>query len=115
MIDEATLWLEIRYMPDMMSLTAAKVFDHEWLCRYPWPKKVIFDNSKEFLGYEFQELLGSYNIKPQPTSIKNPQVNGIMEWIHLTMGDMILMEHPFSLNNWEWDINTLLQGIAWAL
>jgi hypothetical protein len=38
-------------------------FDSEWLCRYPRPRRVMFDNGTEFTGGEFKELLDSYGIK----------------------------------------------------
>ena len=46
MICEATLWPEIKLFhkshPD--SISTALAFDHEWLCRYPRPSAVVFDN-----------------------------------------------------------------------
>ena len=91
-------------------------FDSHYLCRYPRPKEVVFDQGSEFKS-EFVELLLSYGIKPQPTTIKNPQANAIIERIHLTMGDMLRTKN-FSVNDtWTWhdEINSTLQSIAWAL
>ncbi|OWY96984.1 Pol Polyprotein [Phytophthora megakarya] len=60
MIDQATRWLEIGIQADRQALTTAETFDREWLCRYPRPREVVYDNGKEFIGEEFQELLRSY-------------------------------------------------------
>ncbi|POM79703.1 Pol protein [Phytophthora palmivora] len=82
MIDQATRWLEVGIQSDKESLTTAESFDREWLCRYPRPRKVVYDQGPEFTGNEFQELLRSYGIKSKPITSKNPQANAICERIH---------------------------------
>ena len=89
------------------------------MCRYPRPKVVVYDNGKEFIGEEFQELLESYNIRGVPTTVKNPQSNGIVERMHLTLADMlhtmtvILDEDcPIKIND---AIETMMQATAWIL
>ena len=89
------------------------------MCRYPRPKVVVYDNGKEFIGEEFQELLESYNIRGVPTTVKNPQSNGIVERMHLTLADMlhtmtvILDEDcPIKIND---AIETMMQATAWSL
>ena len=56
-------------------------------CSYPQPEVITYDNGKEFLGCKFQELLDSYDICGQPTTVKNPATNGLIAWVHLTIGD----------------------------
>ena len=75
MICEISLWPEVARVANNKAWYIAKVFDNTWLCRYPRPKLVVFDNGNEFLGEEFQELLESYAIKGVPTMVKNPQAN----------------------------------------
>jgi transposase InsO family protein len=50
---------------------------------------VGYDNGKEFIGDEFQELLVSYDITPKPTTVKNPTAQAIVERLHLTLGDQL--------------------------
>ena len=57
--------------------TVAKQFDINWLCRYPRPTEVGYDNGKEFIGEGFQELLLSYNITAKPTTVKNPTAQAL--------------------------------------
>jgi len=38
---------------------------------------------------EFQELQESYGIKPVATTVKSPRSNGVIERVHLTMGNML--------------------------
>ena len=89
----ATLgWLKIIQCDSNSSFHVSKKFDIHWLCRYPRPNRVIYDNGGEFTGCEFQELLNSYGITGIPTTVKNPQVSAFAERVHLTMGDMLRNE-----------------------
>ena len=100
------------------SFHIAKLFDCNWLCRYPRPLKVFYDAGGEFSGMEFQELLISYGIKKKPITVKNPQANGIIENVHLTMADMLRTEQPFiqdERDTWIDEVNLMLQGIAFAM
>jgi transposase InsO family protein len=66
------------------------------------------------MGQEFQELLHSYGIKAVPTTVKNPRSNGVIERVHLTMGDM-LRNMTFSGNDWFQDLQCTLDAVAWAV
>ena len=89
-ISDACLgWVEFLVMKNKTAKHTAHLFDIHWLCRYPRPQRVIYDNGSEFMGFEFQELLESYGIEPQPTTIKNPQANSVIERLHLTLGDQL--------------------------
>ena len=119
MICEATLWPEIALVQNTKSWHVAHVFDSTWLCRYPRPKAVVFDNGGEFIGVEFEELLESYNVKGVPTTVRNPQANGCIERMHLTAADMLRTmsleaetECPIRIND---TLNTACQAVAWGL
>ena len=56
--------------------------------RYPQPKRVRFDNGSEFKKY-YIPLLKYFAVKLEPTSIKHPQSNGIVERVHQVFGDMV--------------------------
>jgi transposase InsO family protein len=88
-MDKATGWPEFIAIQNKTSQTIALSFDSEWLCRYPRPAQVIYNNGTEFTGQVFQELLESYCIKPLATTVRNPWSNGVIEHVHLTMGDML--------------------------
>ena len=57
------------------------MFNNKWLCIYPHPRKVVFDNGSEFKR-DFTPLLKDLDIKPVLTSIKNPQANAPVERVH---------------------------------
>ena len=106
MIDPATGWFELIELPttsvtitrkgeeivdviiDKSSACISKLFNKQWLCRYPRPYKIVYDNGSEFKLY-FKELCSSYGIKRSPTSVKNPAANSILERIHGVLGDMM--------------------------
>ena len=115
MIDPVTGWIEIGVQRDCTPEEVANIFTDEWLSRYPKPRKVIFDNGSEFKK-EFQQLCAEYGIKAKPTSVKNPQANGICERVHQVIANMIR-----TFNVPELDINLqdpwseIINAVAWAI
>ncbi|KAL7477264.1 hypothetical protein ACHAW6_004570, partial [Cyclotella cf. meneghiniana] len=114
MVDACTNWTELALIPTASSRVVATQFDMNWLCRYPRPTEVGYDNGKEFTGEEFQELLLSYDITAKPTTVKNPTAQALVERLHLTLGDQ-LRTSIYSIDNWHEDVNHLLQSCAWAI
>eukprot|EP00957_Ditylum_brightwellii_P029384 2221179-Ditylum_brightwellii.AAC.1 len=87
--DWVTHWLEIWPVQDQTAKLAACAFDVRWLCRFLHPEEVVHDNGREFVGFEFQELLVSYGIKAMLMTVCNPQSNSPIERMHLVMGDIL--------------------------
>ena len=81
-------WPDFNLAQRFTSQYIAKVFDSNWLCRYPCPKKVIHDNGWEFNTFEFQEILFNFWIKSKPTTVKNPCPKSVAERVHLMMADI---------------------------
>ena len=75
-----------------MSLTSsdriAKLVNKTWLCRYPRCQTLIYDNGSEF-KLHFECLCDSYGIKRKPTTVKNLQVNAVLERVHQVLGQML--------------------------
>ena len=69
-IDNGLRWVELHQYDSKRSEDISLIFDREWLCRYPRPKMVVFDNGTEFTS-EFHELLESYGVQAKATTIKN--------------------------------------------
>jgi transposase InsO family protein len=88
MIDPTTGWFEIKEMKDQSSEAAMEAFDDTWLSRYPRPEYIGFDNGKEYKKM-FKQLINNYGIKPKPITTYNPQSNGIIERVHLVLGDAL--------------------------
>jgi hypothetical protein len=113
-IDKATGWPEFITIRNKSSYHITLLFDSEWLCHYPRPARVVYGNGNEFVGQEFQEMLESYGIKPVATTVRNLKSNGVIEQVHLTMGD-ILRTMTFSGNDWFHDMQCTLDAVAWAI
>jgi hypothetical protein len=113
-IDKGTGWPEFVATQSKTSQQVAILFDGAWLCRYPRPSRVIFDNGGEFTGGEFQELLHSFGVQPVPTTICNPKSNGVVERVNLTMGDM-LRTITFQGKDWILEAQRTLDAVAWAI
>jgi hypothetical protein len=54
-IDPDTSWPEIVEITDKRSHTAMDAFHNNWICRYPRPTQVTFDNGSEFKS-DFKEM-----------------------------------------------------------
>ena len=131
MIDPVTSWFEIVQVPtylyadpktgktelrtDVTSARISQLFNNNWLCRYPRPTYVIYDNGSEF-KLHFKSLCEQYGLKRKPTSKKNPQANSILERIHQVVSNML---RSYNLDDQELDtldpFSEYLNGIAWAI
>ena len=49
---------------------------------------LIYDNGSEF-KLHFEHLCDSYGINRKPTTVKNPQVNAILQRVHQVIGQML--------------------------
>jgi hypothetical protein len=86
-----------------------------WFSRYPCCCYMIYNNGSEF-KLHFRNLCKTYGIKRKPTSIKNPQVNAVLERIHAIFTNMLCtakLDMAKSVN--ASDINIFLADAAWAI
>jgi ABC-type proline/glycine betaine transport system substrate-binding protein len=88
MIDPSTGWFVVKDMKDKSAKESMNKFDDVWLSRYPRPKYIGFDNGGEYKKI-FEELVNSYGIKKKDSTSFNPQSNGIVERVHLTLNDSL--------------------------
>ena len=66
------------------------------------------------MGQHFQDLLVKYDCKSQPTTVKNPQANALVERMHLTLANQLRVK-VFEEDTWVEDTDHLVQSCAWAL
>ncbi len=100
---------------DKTSERIAKLVNKTWLCRYPRCCHLIYDNGSEF-KLHFEYLCESYGIKCKPTTVKNPQANGVLERVHQVLGQMLCtaeldMADSVTPNN----VDVFLDNAAWAI
>jgi hypothetical protein len=74
-------------------------FHNNWLCRYPRPMQVTFDNGSKLKNI-FAEMFHYFGIESHPTTSYNPQQNIIIERMHQVMGNML---RAFELEQRELD------------
>ncbi len=75
----------------------------------------MYDNGSEF-KLHFRALCKTFGVKRKPTSIKNPQVNAILERIHAVFTNMLrTAEHDKAKSVNASDMNIFLADVAWAL
>jgi hypothetical protein len=88
MINPSTGWFEVKDVKDKSAKESMNTFDDVWLSRYPRPEYIGFDNGGE-LKNVFEELVNNYGIKKKNSTTFNPQSNGIIERVHLTLNDAL--------------------------
>jgi hypothetical protein len=137
MINPASSWFKIAELPVVEQLRrqtvngkklliADEIFDKTseritklvyktWLCRYPGCHHLIYNNGSEF-KLHFEYLCESYGIKRKPTTVKNPQANGILERVHQVLGQMLRTAELDMANSvTPDDVNVILDNAAWAI
>ena len=133
MIDPASGWFEMVELPvieifkesgkdvegsetfDKTSQQIARLVNLTWFCRYPRPRKVIFDNGSEF-KLHFQALCDTYGLKCKPTTVKNPQSNAILERTHQVIGNMMrTAEIDMQETVTQDDITDFVANASWAI
>ena len=78
MIDPATGWFEVKDIPRPDAAAVMTAFDDTWLCWYPRPEYIGFDNGSEYKNV-FKEMCRGYGLKQKLSTAYNPQSNGIVE------------------------------------
>ena len=56
-IEPATGWFEIVQYKDKNAATIENLVEQTWLCGYPLPKIINYDQGNEFLGHAFKNYL----------------------------------------------------------
>jgi hypothetical protein len=100
---------------DKTSERIAQLVNKTWLSRYPRCCYIIYNNGSEF-KLNFEYLCETYGIKRKPTTIKNPQVNAILERLHQVLAQML---RTSKLDMAETitpdDVDVFLDSTAWAI
>jgi hypothetical protein len=85
------------------------------LSRYPRCCYIIYDNGSEF-KLNFEYLCVTYGMKRKPTTIKNPQVNAILERLHQVLAQMLCTsELDMAETITPDDVDVFLDNAAWAI
>jgi transposase InsO family protein len=78
-IEYFTKWIEARPVVTITSATIRKFFWQQIICRFGMPKKLTFDNGKQFDCQDFREYCHSIGTKLRFAYVYDPQSNGAVE------------------------------------
>ncbi len=85
------------------------------MSRYPQCHYLIYNNGSEF-KLHIKYLCRSYGIKRKPTTVKNPQENGILECVPQVLGQILrTAEMDIADSVTPDDLNVFLANAAWAI
>jgi transposase InsO family protein len=115
MIDPVTGWFEITAINKPDAPTVMDAFHNAWLCRYPRPAEIGFDNGGEFKNV-FATTCVNYGVKQKHSTSHNPQSNGVIERIHQVVGNSLrtFQLESATLNEADpWSVH--LASVAWAI
>ena len=77
-IDMFTRFTVAKIIPDKTADSAVKVFLDCWILNlFGAPKRILFDNGKEFWNYKMKDLCQNFNIKFHSTGAHSPFQNGL--------------------------------------
>jgi hypothetical protein len=100
---------------DKSSAQISNLVYKTWFSRYPPCRYLIYNNGSKF-KLHFQSLCNTYGIKRKPTSVKNPQVNPVLERIYAVLGNMLrTSELDMAETVKASDIDIFLSDAAWAV
>jgi len=116
MIDPVTGWFEIKAIMKPDSATVMDAFHEAWLCRYPRPEQIGFDNGSEFKDV-FAAMCKNYGVKEKHSTSHNPQSNGVIERIHQVVGNSLrtFQLESAALNEDDHPWTPYLASVAWAV
>ena len=102
---KSNTWKKQPYF-DKTPATAGTLKDSTWFCRFQC----------RWLQTNVKTLWDTYRVKLKPTTVKNPHLNTILEWVHQTIIWMISRaEIDMAQTLSETDITDFLTNATWAI
>lgn len=100
MIDDLTRFVELAPLPDQRAETIAKALFEDILCRYTFPKEIISDRGKNFIGKVIQDICRLLKVKKGRTTAYHPQSN-VVERSHQWLGNYLRSIVDDNPANWD--------------
>ena len=70
------------------SAEVARAFNRQWLSRYHRARYITYDNGTEF-KLHFKSLCNLFNVKRKSKTVKNLEINAVIERVYGDLGDMM--------------------------
>lgn len=90
-----------QYLFQIKQPKLAQEFVHKIITRYGVPKCLLTDQGRNFLSTLFKEVCSLLGIHKLKTTPYHPQCNGMIEWLHKTLSDII--SHFVTAEGKNWD------------
>ena len=100
--DHFTKWVEVFATPRSDSLSMAKLFVEEVICRHGAPQKLLSDRGAAFLSRMSRHLYRLLNVKKVNTSAYHPQTDGLNERYNKTV--IIMLSMYVGEHQKDWDV-----------
>ena len=89
MVDPVTNLVEIAQVKSTKCDENTRAFVDTWLSRYPVPERILTDGGPEFVGHEWEFMLGNWGLTKGKISAHTPTANAIIESSHRSMGQIL--------------------------
>ena len=93
-IDVATRYKDSEALTSKESQEVAKAFEKIYKRELKWPKRIMVDPGKEFMGY-VTKLMSSHNVKIQRSEAGNHRAQAFVERANRTLGER-LFSHQYA-------------------
>ena len=93
-IDVASRYKDAEALTSKESQEVAKAFDKIYSRKLKWPKRIMVDPGKEFMGY-VTKLMESHNVKIQRSEAGNHRAQAFVERANRTLGER-LFSHQYA-------------------
>nr|GEW04333.1 reverse transcriptase domain-containing protein [Tanacetum cinerariifolium] len=106
--DYFTKWIEAK---PVAAITGAQIKKFVWdniVCRFSLPRKMIFENEKQFRDNPFKDWCEKLCIRQCFAFVKHPQANGLVERVNRSLGEGIKARLEKRNKNWMEDISHVL-------
>ena len=87
--DDFSGWLEARPLRTKEASHITKFIYEDFLCRHPYPQKIVVDGGTENQGYVI-ELINKYGLKKSQISLYNPRANGQVKRGHAPLVNALI-------------------------
>ena len=81
-VDGFSRWFTATPMKEIIAEATIEAFVSGWIQYFVCPLSVVTDQSGQFTGYLWKNLMSVLEIKHATTSSSHPQANGLVEILH---------------------------------
>lgn len=106
--DYLSKWAEAFAIKRIDSVTVAKIFVDEIVCRHSAPEILLSDQGKQFMSDLIKEVCNYLYTKKLNTTAYHPQCNGLTERFNATLCQMLAIRCSQDQTNWDEYINSSL-------